>query len=496
VEAQLSRAEGATEAEIVCLEPAVCEADLRDSTRFLLGASDQKLREFALRQLHARRRTTQLLRFYRGFPCRMSSLHLLTSCAVTLGRLCGYSTEFDEMGECFMPVSAEGTPRTPEWSTYIQACANRRPMAVRDELWLAAHMKDMKTIQDTGMDRQFHERAAEHSRDPMWRMAQRHMEVTLGSRLMDDAALSGEVAYETAIAHSLLMGLKRLFSRGWDLLRYFARETARAILVPSRNAQRDLVSYRRMALELIKNTFLSWAAYGTYQRGVKARDRGSERTDAHWPLLEEALGPRIDEVHPFIVDFYGNPSRFQAEVSVHLETLPARLVSFAATLMLGQGLYETHLEKIDARFRAFRRADGSLHFVRELYCEDRLRIFDSDFVIRELDGVPRLFEVFSDLRLSVAMRMEPAEGRGLIIQGGEIFYRKIRLPSMGLQVRFQSSVVESGGKPELRIHGRLLMQPRSAMGRFLVRTLLRRPEQLGGINYVVRALAAETAAGA
>src|SRR5947208_17080071 len=87
-------------------EPALCESDLQDATRFLLGASDAAKAEFALRQLRARRRTTRLLEFYLLFPCRMARLHLLASCAVTLGRLCGYSREFDEMGEHFMPVTS------------------------------------------------------------------------------------------------------------------------------------------------------------------------------------------------------------------------------------------------------------------------------------------------------------------------------------------------------------------------------------------------------
>src|SRR5947209_448864 len=194
-----------------CTEPALCEADLQDATRFLLGASDAAKAEFTLRQLRARGRTTHLLEFYRLFPCRMARLHLLASCAVTLGRLCGYSKEFDEMGEYFMPIAGDGTARTPEWNAYIQSCKAGRPPATRDERWIAAHMNDMKIVQAHGLDQQFYRKAAEHSRDPMWRMVQRHMEVTLGSRLMDSAALSGDIAWETAIAYSLGLGFKRLF---------------------------------------------------------------------------------------------------------------------------------------------------------------------------------------------------------------------------------------------------------------------------------------------
>ncbi len=63
-------------------------------------------------------------------------------------------------------------------------------------------MNDMKLVQANGLEQKFYE-DHKHSRDPMWAMVQRHMEVTLGSRLMDSAALSGDVAWETAIAHSL-----------------------------------------------------------------------------------------------------------------------------------------------------------------------------------------------------------------------------------------------------------------------------------------------------
>jgi len=474
-----------------CQEPDLCEADINDAGRFLLGASDSARKEFAQRQLHARRRTTQLLAFYCSYPCHMAPLHILTSCAVTLGRLCGYCKEFDDMGELFMPVTAEGLARTPAWAKYMEACESGNPAPVRDELWIAAHMKDMQTIQSAGLDQRFYEEASEHSRDPMWTMVRRHMEVTLGSRLMDGAALTGEVAMETAIAHSLLLGLKRLTSQGWDLLRYFAKETAQAIIRPASGPPRGLRTYRSTALALIRSTSLCWAAYRIYQRGVKVKDRGSQRSDAHWPLLEQGLGSRINLVHPLIVHFYSNPARFEADVNVHFSTLPARVGSIAATLMLGQGLYEGSNEKIETRFRAFRRTDGSLHFLREFYCGGKLRCFDSDFVIRNLNGEPRLFEIFSDLKLSVVMKMEPLDGGGLLIRGEDIFYRGVHVPAFGLQVEFRSQVVETGEQPRLDIEGRLLMKPRTSLGAFLIRRVLRRPEELGAIRYRVRALSAD-----
>lgn len=492
--ATAAESRAASKASCACQQPELCEADVDETSRFLLGASDAAKSEFAVRQLRARRRTTQLIRFYRAYPSHLARLHILTSCAVTLGRLCGYSREFDEMGECFMPITPDGAPRTPEWAAYIRACESGHPVAIRDELWISAHMKDMKDVQSAGLDQRFYLEAAGHSRDPMWNMVRRHMEVTLGSRLMDDAALAGDVAFETAIAHSLLIGVKRLFSKGWDLLRYFARETARAIVTPASEPKRGLRSYRATAFALIRNSVLAWAAYRTYQRGVKVTDRGSERSDAHWPLLEEGLGPRITQVHPLIVQFYSNPARFQADVKVGFSTLPARLGSIAATLMLGQGLFEAGEETIETRFRAFCRTDGSLHFVREFYCGGKLRCFDSDFVIRELNGEPRLFEIFSDLKLAVVMKLEPLEDGGLLIRGEEIFYRGVRLPSFGLQVEFCSRVVQGGLQPALTIEGKLLMRPHSRLGVFWVRGILRRPEELGAIRYLIRALPADATA--
>ena len=103
------------------------------------------------------------------------------------------------------------------------------------------------------------------------------------------------------------------------------------------------------------------------------------------------------EVDPMIVEFYTNPGPFEARASLALNTRPARLASRLATLLLGQGLYECNLDQIESRFRVFRRADGSMHFLRELYCAGRLRVFDSDFVVRETARGPALFEVFADL---------------------------------------------------------------------------------------------------
>ena len=64
------------------------ECDLADARRHLPAAREEDLIGFAVRQLRARRRLTNLLAFYRTNPCRLAHLHLLAASAVALGRFC------------------------------------------------------------------------------------------------------------------------------------------------------------------------------------------------------------------------------------------------------------------------------------------------------------------------------------------------------------------------------------------------------------------------
>src|SRR6185312_16396514 len=147
--------------------------------------------------------------------CRLSNLHLLSTCAVTLGRCAGASREFDEMGAEFMCVHDNGAPRTCTWKDYADACVARRPLEVRDELWLAAHMQDMQRARQMGLEEEFYRQAALHADDPVWVLSKEHMQATLGTRLMDHLALSGIEAYETAFAHSLAATFFRLCTQSW-----------------------------------------------------------------------------------------------------------------------------------------------------------------------------------------------------------------------------------------------------------------------------------------
>jgi hypothetical protein len=470
--------------------PLAC--DLEDAGRYLPRASPEELQGFATRQLRARHRATLLLGFYGKYSCRLSNLHLLGTCAVTLGRFAGASREFDEMGAEFMCVQDEGTPRTSAWKDYADACAARRPLEVRDELWLAAHMQDMQRARQMGLEEEFYRQAALHADDPVWVLSNEHMQATLGTRLTDHLALSGSEAYETAFAHSLTATFFRLCTRSWKLVRRYGWEGLRAALCPAREPDRGLVSNRELALRAIRYSAIAWRASRVYSRGMRARDRGSHEEQEGWPSLAEILGEQTADVHPLILQFYQNPSRFKVKASVHFYTLPAKIWSWLATLLVGQGLYEDNLDDIDARFRVFRRRDGSMHFLRELYCGENLRVFDSDFIVRSVNGTRALFEVFVDKHIEVQMSVHPLAGGGLSIEGEHIYYRGMRLPGTGLNVRFQTQVKADDRGMALHIDGQLLMKPRSGWGKLLMCRLLRRPELLGGIHYVARPTTAES----
>jgi hypothetical protein len=455
--------------------PAALEArpaDVAEASRYGMA---HEAGGFAARQLRARVRLRRLVDFYAEAPCRMSPIHLLTAHAIVLGRFCGVSGTFDAIGEALMP-DPEGSP---EWAAYREASRTGRPVEMRDELWIAAHVADMQRVRAAGLDAAFATEAAQHAGEPIWMLLRQHMDATVGAHLVDRSAIAGAIAYETAIAQSISVGLRRLLRGGWLLLGRYAKEALRAIFTASAELRPGLLTYRRSAFALLGHAIASWRAAGVYRRGLRQRDRGHDGKGDSWLMIEEVLGARAAEVHPLIRDFYANPARFSVKAELELHTIPARLWSRCATLLLGQGLYEADHGEMDARFRVFRRADGSMHFVRELYCGGVLRTFDSDFVVRG----GKLYEVFIDLGVSVEMDLRPLGGGGLSIRGAHIYRRGLRLPPAWLKVEFRSRVEPRDGIDEVRIDGHLLMQPDGPVGRFLAHKLLRRPEQLGCIHY-------------
>ena len=453
--------------------------DLREAKRYLPQADESAQVGFAERQFRSRCRFAGLKSFYSRHYCRMTRLHLLASCAVTLGRFAGFSKTFDEMGEHFMPLTQENQPRTVEWEKFIEACQQKLPIEVREELWLAAHFKDLKNVRESGLYAKFEGEAEQHKKDPVWQLLKQHMDVALGVRLMDNSAISGILPYETAIADSLVLTVKKLVTAASRLVFLYTKESARAILDVTERTPPSLISYRRTAFEMLRNFLLSFTVSKIFRQGIRTRERGKTAHDENWTLLEMALGEKVDGIHPLIREFYANPSRFDVTATLKLETLPARFWSRFLTFLFGQGLYETDLKEIPTRFRIFERKDGSMHFVRELFCNGKYRIFDSDFVVRN----GKLYEVFTDMNASVEMQVAPVENGGLSIQSKNFLFHGRRMPSIGLTVEFKSRV-ERG--ETLKIDGQLMMSPKTKFGRFLAYKILRRPQNLGSIHYTAR----------
>ncbi|MDQ3180348.1 MAG: DUF4166 domain-containing protein [Acidobacteriota bacterium] len=456
------------------------KTDLREARKYLPNADEATQLRFAERQFRARCRFADLKSFYSRNYCRMTRLHLLASCAVTLGRFAGYSETFDQMGEHFMPLNRENQPRTVEWRAFIGACEENLPVEVREELWLAAHFKDLQNVRESGLYARFESESARHKNEPVWQFLKQHMDVSLGVRLMDNSAISGILPYETAIADSLVLSVKKLATAASRLVFLYTKESARAILDFSERTPKNLFSYRRTAFDMTRYFFLSFTVSKIFRHGVRTRERGKVAAqDENWSLLEMAMGAeKVEKINPLIREFYANPSRFHVTTTLKLETVPARFWSRFLTFIFGQGLYETDLQEIPTRFRIFERKDGSMHFVRELFCNGKYRIFDSDFVVRN----GKLYEVFTDMKASVEMQVEPIENGGLLIQSRKFLFHGRAMPSIGLNVEFKSRVEDE----TLKIDGQLLMKPKTKAGEFFAHKILRRPKNLGSIHYTAR----------
>jgi hypothetical protein len=382
-----------------------------------------------------------------------------------------------------MPATEARVPRTPLWEAYQQACRAGQAWQIRDELWLTAHCADLEMLRADGLIEQFYLEAATHNDDPTWQLLRQHLEVTLGQRLMDGAAIQGMVAYETAIAQTMLHGVVKLFTAGWTLLGRFALETSRAILQPAETTETGVIGYRQCAFELLRYSVLAWSAFRVYQRGVRQRERGERASEEGWPLLQQVLGTDINKLSPTIEHFYRNPGEFTGTAHLELSTIPGRFVTRLVTLLTGQGLYESNLPEMQVRFRTFKRADGSMHFLRELHSGDTFRVFDSDFA-RQINGKAVFCEVFTDLNVEVEMKLQVSDDGSLAIQGQRIKLFKIPMPSFGFKIIFKSQVIEARDAQEtLHINGRLLMQPSSALGKFIAFRVLRRPEFLACLHY-------------
>lgn len=455
------------------------EINLLEAEKFLPNADFAGRLDFAERQYRSRLRFAGLKSFYKKYYCRLTRLHLLATCAVTLGRFAGFSKTFDEMGENFLPFDETGEPRNTEWLEYAKSCEENLPLEVREELWLVAHFKDLQNVRENGLYAAFEREASDHKDEPVWQFLQQHMDVALGVRMMDNSAISGLMPYETAFADSLVLTINKLVTVASKLVFLYTKESARAVLNFSERTPSGLISYRRTAFEMLGYFLNSFTVSKIFRRGIRNRERGKVASDENWTLLEMSLGEEVEKINPLIREFYGNPSHFDVTASLNLETLPARFWSRFITLLLGQGLYETNLKEIPARLRIFARLDGSMHFIRELYCNGKFRIFDSDFVVKN----GKLYEIFTDLKTSVELHVEPSENGGLLIKSRNFFFHGKRMPSLGLIVEFKSRVAI---EKTLRIQGDLMIKPKTKMGRMFAYKVLRRPKDLGSIRYTIQ----------
>lgn len=460
------------------MKSTLTKSQIAEAERYLPDSDSSRLEKFAERQMNARRRLVFLKSFYDENFSRMTRLHLLAACAIALGRFCGVSETFDEIGELLMPCDKNGIPKNEDWKNYAEACRDKLPLEVRDELWLAAHFKDIENVRTKILEEKFYKETIENPDEPIRRLLQQHLEVTLGVRLLDKSAIAGLIPHETAIAESLALTTKKLFTASLKLVGRYSTESVRAVFDFSKFEDEKVLSYRRTAFEMSRNFLLSFSVSKIFRRGIRERERGRKAETENWNLLETVLGENISKINPLIREFYKNPSRFDVTATLKLETLPAKFWSRFLTILLGQGLFESDLENIPARFRIFQRADGSMHFIRELYCEGKYRVFDSDFVVEN----GKLYEVFGDLKTSIEMRVEPIENGGLSIRGTKILFRGRKMPAIGLTVEFQSRAEQE----ILKIDGRLTMKPETKFGKFFAHKILRRPKNLGSIHYVAR----------
>jgi hypothetical protein len=453
---------------------------LAEANVYLPNANEAVRNAFQTRQLAARKRYKQLFEFYRANPCRVARIHLLTGAAVTLGRFCGVSQSFDAIGRILMPVDEQGTPKNENWNSYAEACQQNRPWRARDELWIKAHLEDMEAMRQGHLDDTFYAEADGHQDDPVWNFLRLHMEMTLGARLTDHLALAGHVPVETVISDGIAMALSRIVRSGFSLLFRYAKEGTKALLGIGEHKDASAISYRRTALQMIWFSFSAWSAAKVFRLGVRNRERGHEIAGDAWPLLKSVLGTAVEQVHPLIVKFYTNPSLFNVKAQLELFTPFARFWSFVAAQIIGQGLYETKEENIPTLFQVFRRTDGSMHFIRKLMLPGTERVFDSDFLVKDRQSNPTLFEVFPDIGVAVPMKVTVLPNGGLSIRGLQILFFNFPVPDFGLKVEFISTAVSENN---LHIDGHLRMEPTSKLGKFLAYKVLRRPRDLGCIHY-------------
>ncbi|MFT4628160.1 MAG: hypothetical protein ACI8PZ_006855 [Myxococcota bacterium] len=435
------------------------------------------------RQRCARLRVALLDAFYRRYPSRMGALHELAATGIAVARFAGLSVAYDEIGDRLLPVDRQGLPRTDPWRAYVAAFETGLPADVIEERWLAAHLVDMEAVKAEGWVDRFHEEAAQHGDDPGWAMLSEHMDVTLGTRVADKDALAGRIALETAIASSLGKVAWRQATTGLALVRTYVGAAVRATLGGGPWVPPHLPSDRRLVWRLCVATLRAVRIGRVFRQGIRRQSRGAERADAAWslgPSLQAVLGHRLAALHPRVLRLFEAMHTFEMTASVHLYHRVTGWAAVVATLLVGQGMYEQHLDAVPARFRLFRRDDGSLHFVREFWCADAVRVFDSDFVVRDVDGSPTILEVFQDLGVAARMRTEPLADGGLSMTVIGLYIRGIPAPVGPFRVCFTTCPTDD---ERVFVRGSLELAPRNRLERWWLTRVMRMPDLLGEIRY-------------
>ncbi|HHO49310.1 MAG TPA: hypothetical protein ENK18_00165 [Deltaproteobacteria bacterium] len=463
------------------LVPRLHPTERVDALRYV--AEDQ-VEAFTLRQRASRVRVARINAFYLRYPCRMGALHRLAVAGIAVSRSAGLSEAYHQIGELLCPVDLDGQPRTEGWRAFVHAFEQGCPGDLREERWLQAHFTDMEQVKAAGWLERFALEEEAHRGDPAWRMLGEHMEVTLGTRLEDGQALAGALALETAIAASLARVARRQLVTGLGLVRTYVRDAIRATLAGGPWVPPHAPSDRALVCCLVRATASAVRIRRVWRLGLARRQRGAEGPGAAWslsPSLERVLGPRLEQMDPTVHALFSSMDRFTMTASVHLHHRLTTWMAWLATLLVGQGMYEESLEQVPARFRLFRRDDGSLHFVREFWCDEAVRVFDSDFVVRWIDGQPTLLEVFQQLGIAAQMRTEVLDDGGVSMTIVRLFIRGVPVGVGPARVCFETRPHAPG---QLQVVGVLELAPRTASVRWVLRRLLRLPERLGEIRYL------------
>ncbi|KAK0039321.1 DUF4166 domain-containing protein [Biomphalaria pfeifferi] len=187
--------------------------------RYLPNAKKSELNAFVERQFSARRRVWKLKKFYGENFCNLTRLHLLAACAISLGRFCGVSKVFDEIGESLMPIDDNFQPVSEDWKIYIESCQNKLPARSLRRALADRALQRHRTRPHENLEEKFYAESELHQNEPIWLLLKQHLEVTLGVRLMDKSAIAGLIPHETAIADSLSLTVKKTFDRLYSNLR-------------------------------------------------------------------------------------------------------------------------------------------------------------------------------------------------------------------------------------------------------------------------------------